>query len=78
LRQRHGFPLIRRQQASAQRSTSVLFSFVLSLLIVAGSFVIRQSRTFWRDPEKRKAVIVRADEKLTAFRELESMIRGRT
>src|SRR5438270_1889714 len=28
----HGFPLIRSLRASAQRSTSVLFSFVLSLL----------------------------------------------
>jgi hypothetical protein len=49
LRQRHGyehgFPLIRSLRASAQRSTSVLFSFVLSLLIVAGSFAIRQSKT---------------------------------
>jgi hypothetical protein len=33
----HGFLLIRSLRASAQRSTSVLFSFVLSLLIVAGS-----------------------------------------
>src|SRR5207247_9430670 len=41
----HGFPLIRSLRASAQRSTSVLFSFALSLLIVAGSFVIRQSKT---------------------------------
>src|SRR6266404_2999338 len=41
----HGFPLIRSLPASAQRSTSVLFSFVLSLLIVAGSSVIRQSKT---------------------------------
>jgi hypothetical protein len=41
----HGFPLIRSLRASAQRSTSVLFSFVLSLLIVAGSFAIRQSKT---------------------------------
>jgi hypothetical protein len=44
LRQRHGFehgfPLIRSLRASAQRSTSVLFSFELSLLIVAGSFTI--------------------------------------
>jgi hypothetical protein len=32
----HGFPLIRSLRASTQRSTSVLFSFVLSLLIVAG------------------------------------------
>jgi len=49
LRQRHGFehgfPLIRSLRASAQRSTSVLFSFVLSLLIVAGLFAIRQSKT---------------------------------
>jgi hypothetical protein len=37
--------LIRSLRASAQRSTSVLFSFVLSLLIVAGSFAIRQSKT---------------------------------
>ena len=29
----------------SQRSTSVLFSFVLSLLIVAGPFAIRQSKT---------------------------------
>ena len=41
----HGFPLIRSLQASAQRSTSVLFSFVLSLLIMAGSFTTRQSKT---------------------------------
>jgi hypothetical protein len=41
----HGFPLIRSLRASARRSTSVLFSFVLSLLIVAGSFAIRQSKT---------------------------------
>ena len=41
----HGFPLIRSLRASTQRSTSVLFSFVLSLLIVAGSFAIRQSET---------------------------------
>jgi hypothetical protein len=34
----HGFPLIRSLRASAQRSTSVLFSFVLSLLIVAASY----------------------------------------
>jgi len=40
----HGCPLIRSLRASAQRSTSVLFSFVLSLLIVAGSFAIRQSK----------------------------------
>jgi hypothetical protein len=49
LRQRpgfeHGFPLIRSLRASAPRSTSVLFSFVLSLLIVAGPFAIRQSKT---------------------------------
>ena len=41
----HGFPLIRSLRASTQRSTSVLFSFVLCLLIVAGSFAIRQSET---------------------------------
>jgi hypothetical protein len=40
----HGFPLIRSPRASAQRSTSVLFSFVLSL-IVAALFTIRQSKT---------------------------------
>ena len=48
LRQRHcfehGFPLIRSLRASAQRLTSLLFSFVLSL-IVAASFTIRQSKT---------------------------------
>jgi hypothetical protein len=49
----HGFPLIRSLRASAQRSTSVLFSFVLSLLIVARSFAIRQSKTIQRDPVKR-------------------------
>jgi hypothetical protein len=40
LRQRlgfeHGFPLIRSLRASTQEATSVLFSFLLSLLIVAG------------------------------------------
>src|SRR5437762_10414382 len=41
----HGFPLIRSLRASTQRSTSVLFSFVLSLLIMAGSFAVRQSKT---------------------------------
>lgn len=41
----HGFPLIRSLRASTQRSTSVLFSFVLSLLIMAGSFTTRQSKT---------------------------------
>jgi len=41
----HGFPLIRRLRASTQRSTSVLFSFVLSWLIMAGAFAIRQSKT---------------------------------
>jgi hypothetical protein len=41
----HGFPLIRSLRASTQLSTSVLFSFVLSLLIVAGSFAIPQSKT---------------------------------
>jgi hypothetical protein len=34
----YGFPLIRSLRASDQRSTSILFSFELSLLIVAGSF----------------------------------------
>jgi len=41
----HDFPLIRSLRASTQRSKSVLFSFVLSLLIVAASFAIRQSKT---------------------------------
>src|SRR6266480_6259524 len=41
----HGFPLIRSLRASTQQSTSVLFSFVLSLFIVAGSLAIRQSKT---------------------------------
>jgi hypothetical protein len=41
----HGFPLIRSLRASIQRSTSVLFSFVFSLLIVVESFAIRQSKT---------------------------------
>jgi hypothetical protein len=41
----HAFPLIRSLRASAQRSTSVLFSFVLCLLIMAGSFAIRQLKT---------------------------------
>jgi len=41
----HGFPLIRSLRASTQRSTSVLFSFVLSLLIMVGSLAIRQSKT---------------------------------
>jgi len=71
----HGFPLIRSLRASAQRSTSVLFSFVLSLLIMAGLFAIRQSKTIadaHRGDGKRFAV--RADEKLTAFLELESAI----
>ena len=36
---------IRSLRASTQRSTSVLFSFVLSLLIVAASSGIRQSKT---------------------------------
>jgi hypothetical protein len=45
----HGFPLIRSLRASAQRSRSVLFSFVLSLLIVAGSFAVRQSETILAD-----------------------------
>lgn len=49
LRPRHGFEhrfsLIRSLRASAQRSTPVLFSFVLSLWIVAGPLGIRQSKT---------------------------------
>jgi hypothetical protein len=50
----HGFSLIRSLRASAQRSVSVLFSFVLCFLIVVGSFrhPANQKR-FWRDPEKR-------------------------
>jgi hypothetical protein len=39
----HRFPLIRSLRESAQRSTSVLFSFVISLVIVAGSFTAPQS-----------------------------------
>jgi hypothetical protein len=46
----HGFPLIRSLRASAQRSTSVLFSFMLSLLIVAGQFASGNQKRFWRDP----------------------------
>src|SRR6266480_2034505 len=46
----HGFPLIRSLRASAPRSTSVLFSFVLSLLIVAGQFASGNQKRFWRDP----------------------------
>ena len=41
----HGFPLMRSLRALAPRSTSVMFSFVLSLLIVAAPFAIRQSKT---------------------------------
>jgi hypothetical protein len=41
----HGFPLTRSLRASAQRSTSVLFSFVLPLLIMAASFDVWQSKT---------------------------------
>jgi protein-S-isoprenylcysteine O-methyltransferase Ste14 len=55
----HGFPLIRSLRASTQRSTSVLFSFVLSLLIVAGSFAVRQSKTILaRSCEAEKAVSI--------------------
>src|SRR6266478_3985705 len=46
----HGFPLIRSLRASTQRSTSVLFSFVLSLLIVVGQFASGNQKRFWRDP----------------------------
>jgi hypothetical protein len=61
LRQRlhfeHGFPLIRSLRASAQRSTLVLFSFVLSLLIVAESLAVRQSETILaRSWEREKGV----------------------
>ncbi len=54
-----GFPLIRSLRASAQRSTSVLFSFMLSLLIVAGSFAIRQSKTIpWRTGNQIDAAMI--------------------
>src|SRR6266404_1908274 len=73
----HGFPLIRSLRASTQRSTLVLFSFVLSLLIVAGSFALWQSKTtlarFCEAGERSgllthiatdgKRFVVRADEK---------------
>jgi hypothetical protein len=73
----HGFPLIRSLRASAQRSTSVLFSFVLSLLIVARSFAIWQSKTILaRSCEAESVSFLRADEKLTAFVELESAVRA--
>src|SRR5437762_6880257 len=49
----HGFPLIRSLRASTQRSTSVLFSFALSLLIMLGSFAIRQLKTILANPERR-------------------------
>jgi hypothetical protein len=45
----HGFPLIRSLRASARRSTSELFSFVLSLLIVAGPFAFVDQKQFQRD-----------------------------
>jgi hypothetical protein len=71
LRQRHGFehgfPLIHSLRASAQRSTSVLFSFVLSLLIVAGPFAIVDQKRFWRDLSYGKRFVAQADGKLTAF-----------
>jgi len=71
----HGFPLIRNLRASAQRSTSVLFSFVLSLLIMAVSFTIRQSKTILaRSQPDRKRFAVHGDEKLTPFIELETAI----
>jgi len=47
----HGFPLIRSLRASTQRSTSVLFSFVLSLFIVVGLFALRQSKTILAHPK---------------------------
>jgi hypothetical protein len=74
----HGFPLIRSLRASAQQSTSVLFSFVLSLLIVAGSSAVRQSKTIlgrsYAHRGDGKRFVVRANQKLTAFLELESAI----
>src|SRR5438445_12774899 len=57
----HGFPLIRSLRASAQRSTSVLFSFVFSLLIVAASFPIRQSKTVLGQPQKGRGASIRAE-----------------
>ena len=53
----HGFPLIRSLRASTQRSTSVLFSFVLSLLIVAGSFAIWEAESFF---DSDRAVVFRS------------------
>ena len=59
----HGFPLIRSLRASGQRSTSVLFSFVLSLLIVARSFAVRQSKTLLALPILEIALVfVRLDQ----------------
>jgi hypothetical protein len=63
--------LIRSLRASAQRSTSVLFSFELSLLILAESF----DSAIKNDSRRDGKVLVRADEKLTAFVELEAAIR---
>ena len=53
----HGFPLSRSLRASTQRSTSVLFSFVLSLLIVAGSFAIWEAESFC---DSDRAVVFRS------------------
>jgi hypothetical protein len=58
----HGFPLIRSLRASTQRSTSVLFSFVLSL-IVAASFTIRQSNTIRNSRAARTAARRKSDQR---------------
>ena len=71
----HGFPLIRSLRASAQRSTSVLFSSVLS---VDCGRTIHDPATK-NDSSDGKRFVVRADQKLTAFVELEkgdSHVRG--
>jgi len=62
LRQRHGFehgfPLIRSLLASAQRSTSVSFSFVPCLLIMAASFAIRQSKTILARADRWRSTVL--------------------
>ena len=63
----HGFQLIRSLRASAQRSTSVLFSFVLSLLIVAGSFAIRQSKTILSRSTARRGLFLARQTPLKFF-----------
>jgi len=50
----HGSPLIRNLRASAQRSTSVLFSFALSL-DYCGTLRSFKHRPFWYDPEPNLA-----------------------